>query len=261
MEAPVSCIICASCISKVCETSGRGGAASAAIVEKRSSWRSLCCPIPSSRASPCRSPPEPEPECLKHLHSVGRKELSTLAWSRACCGREWGTLLREIQARLQSGEDCCFVVCLSCLSSACGEQERRLPLRALATLAWSVASSPNKLCTDLLGKMQAELASRMDLQGREAMTSSTDALEVLWASNFAGCLQPQSLPSVWHGLQRVASIWESPATSSPSEAASESSARSARSARSLRLAAGLEPTEPQAVLELTDRVLAAFGGT
>ncbi|CAE7804072.1 rluD, partial [Symbiodinium necroappetens] len=106
--------------------------------------------------------------------------------------------------------------------------ERRLPLRALATLCWSFASAPLRSQTSLCEvfyALQRELASRVTvLRGREAISSSTDMLEVLWASSFVGCLQLRSLPAVWKALQHVARSLDSVAHL-PSSSSSASTGR------------------------------------
>ena len=131
-------------------------------------------------------------------------------------------------------------------------EERRLPLRALATLCWSFASAPLRSQTSLCEvfyALQRELASRVTvLRGREAISSSTDMLEVLWASSFVGCLQLRSLPAVWKALQHVA-------RSLDSVAHLPSSSSSASTGRLDPLAPEMQA--PRVVLQLPDRCLAA----
>eukprot|EP00439_Symbiodinium_sp_Y106_P069351 s1684_g11.t3 len=205
--------------------SGRALSASEAV---QASWRSSRI---QRHGGELRILPELSEDQLQRL---SLQELSILAWSMASSGdmrRAWHALLREVQARLQSGE------------------ERRLPLRALATLSWSFASAPlssqTSLC-EVFRVLQRELASRVTvLKGREAISSSTDMLEVLWASSFVGCLQPRCLPAVWNALQRVARTLDS--TAHLPSPASTSPGRLDPLAPKLQL--------PRVVLQLPDRLV------
>ncbi|CAE6963981.1 unnamed protein product [Symbiodinium sp. CCMP2592] len=207
---------------------GFSGSALSASEAVQASWRSSRI---QRHGGELRILPELSEDQLQRL---SLQELSILAWSMASSGdmrRAWHALLREVQARLQSGE------------------ERRLPLRALATLSWSFASAPlssqASLC-EVLPVLQRELASRVTvLKGREAISSSTDMLEVLWASSFVGCLQPRYLPAVWNALQRVARALDSTAHLPPP--ASTSPGRLDPLAPELQL--------PRVVLQLPDRLV------
>ena len=133
-------------------------------------------------------------------------------------------------------------------------------MRALATLAWSMAASPEPGLFDVFGAMQRELANRVPLlRGREARSSSTDMLEVLWASNFAGYLQLRSLPPVWDALQRVARALDGSTVSGVSQLPSQSSQpRLSRHDRLALLRQPPNPSAPEVVIELWDSCLASL---
>ena len=95
-------------------------------------------------------------------------------------------------------------------------QEKLLPLRALANLAWAVAvqgseGAPGFRSQEFFHSLQRELAQRSaELQVDSfsmASATASNALEILWASNLAKFQLPTvQLSPIWHSLMHCAGM-------------------------------------------------------
>ena len=146
-------------------------------------------------------------------------------------------------------------------------EEKLVPLRALANLAWalSVGSALSSQVRRILQSLQHELVQRCS----EACTFdepamfrrfSSDALEILWASNLAEAALPTlQLEAVWGTLVQCAAACTR--TTAPLKPLLAPPSVSPLSSIPLALpplaptASAQEPKEPRIIYQLSDRIL------
>lgn len=147
-------------------------------------------------------------------------------------------------------------------------QEKLLPLRALANLAWAVAvqgneGAPGFRSQEFFHSLQRELAQRSaDLQADSflmASATASNALEILWASNLAKFQLPTvQLSPIWHSLMHCAGMGGHAGHARPK--AEQKTQVTQVTPMAARAPIGTQISkEPRVILQLPDRSLELLG--